>query len=106
MFSMAGVPPLAGFFPKFIIFMAAVHAGLVWLAVLGVLASVVGCYYYLRVIKIMYFDTPAEALDPTAGGSAVRFVTVVTAIVIVLFCLIPSPLLATAQAAAASLFPG
>ena len=106
MFSMAGVPPLAGFVPKFIIFMAAVHAGLVWLAVLGVLASVVGCYYYIRVVKLMYFDAPAEALDPTAGGSAVRFVTAVTALIILLFILIPGPLLATAEAAATSLFPG
>jgi NADH-quinone oxidoreductase subunit N len=106
MFSMAGVPPLAGFVPKFIIFMAAVHAGLIWLAVLGVLASVVGCYYYLRVVKLMYFDTPAEALDPTAGGRAVRVITAITAVVILLFILIPGPLLATAEAAATSLFPG
>jgi len=106
MFSMAGVPPLAGFVPKMIIFMAAIHAGLVWLAVLGILASVVGCYYYIRVVKLMYFDTPAEALDPTAGGSAVRVVTAITAVIILLFILIPGPLLATAEAAAASLFQG
>jgi NADH-quinone oxidoreductase subunit N len=106
MFSMAGVPPLAGFVPKFIIFMAAVHAGLIWLAVLGILASVVGCYYYIRVVKLMYFDAPAEELDPTAGGSAVRVVTALTAIIILLFILIPGPLLATAEAAAASLFQG
>jgi NADH-quinone oxidoreductase subunit N len=106
MFSMAGVPPLAGFVPKFIVFMAAVHAGLIWLAVLGILASVVGCYYYIRVVKLMYFDTPAEALDPTAGGSAVRVVTALTAVIILLFILIPGPLLATAEAAAASLFQG
>ena len=89
-----------------VIFMAAVHAGLIWLAVLGILASVVGCYYYIRVVKLMYFDAPAEALDPTAGGSAVRFVTAVTALIILLFILIPGPLLATAEAAATSLFPG
>jgi NADH-quinone oxidoreductase subunit N len=106
MFSMAGVPPLAGFVPKFIIFMSAIHAGLVWLAVLGVLASVVGCYYYIRVVKMMYFDAPAETLDTSAGGSAVRVVMALTTLVILLFILIPGPLLATAEAAAASLFQG
>ena len=64
LFSMAGVPPLAGFFAKFYVFLAAVKAGLFALAVLGVLASVVGCYYYLMIVKIMYFDDPAPAFDP------------------------------------------
>ena len=63
MFSLAGIPPLAGFFAKFYVFLAAVHAGLYVLAVIGVLASVIGAYYYLRIIKIMYFDEPAEATD-------------------------------------------
>ncbi len=60
LFSMAGVPPLAGFFAKFYVFLAAIKAGLYVLAVIGVLASVVGAYYYLTIIKIMYFDEPAE----------------------------------------------
>ncbi|MGC2121661.1 MAG: NADH-quinone oxidoreductase subunit NuoN, partial [Xanthobacteraceae bacterium] len=61
LFSMAGVPPLAGFFGKFYVFLAAIKAGLYVLAVIGVLASVVGAYYYLAIIKVMYFEEPAEA---------------------------------------------
>jgi NADH-quinone oxidoreductase subunit N len=64
LFSLAGIPPLAGFFAKFYVFLAAIEAGLYWLSVIGVLASVVGAYYYLRVIKIMYFDEPAGGFDP------------------------------------------
>jgi NADH-quinone oxidoreductase subunit N len=67
LFSLAGIPPLAGFFAKFYVFLAAIEAGLYWLAVLGVLASVVGAYYYLRIVKIMYFDEPAGAFDPMPG---------------------------------------
>ncbi|MGI9415461.1 MAG: NADH-quinone oxidoreductase subunit NuoN, partial [Hyphomicrobiales bacterium] len=59
MFSLAGIPPLAGFFAKFYVFLAAIQAGLYALAVIGVLASVVGAYYYVRIVKIMYFDEPA-----------------------------------------------
>jgi NADH-quinone oxidoreductase subunit N len=61
MFSLAGIPPLAGFFSKLYVFRAAVDAGLVLFATLGVLASVVGAYYYLRIIKVIYFDEPSRA---------------------------------------------
>jgi NADH-quinone oxidoreductase subunit N len=63
LFSLAGIPPLAGFFAKFYVFLAAIEANLYALAVIGVLASVVGAYYYLRIIKIMYFDEPAEGFE-------------------------------------------
>ena len=66
MFSLAGVPPLAGFFAKFYVFAAAIKAGLYGLAVIGVLASAVGAYYYLRIVKLMYFDEPAKAFDRPA----------------------------------------
>ena len=69
LFSLAGIPPLAGFFAKFYVFLAAVEAGLYALAVIGVLASVVGAYYYLRIVKIMYFDEPAAAFVPMRGGA-------------------------------------
>jgi NADH-quinone oxidoreductase subunit N len=59
MFSLAGIPPLAGFFAKFYVFIAAVNSGLYALAIIGVLASVVGAYYYVRIVKIIYFDEPA-----------------------------------------------
>ncbi len=64
LFSLAGIPPLGGFFAKFYVFLAAVQAGLYPLAVIGVLASVVGAYYYLRIVKIMYFDEPVEKFVP------------------------------------------
>ncbi len=64
MFSLAGIPPLAGFFAKYFVFLAAIKANLVTLAVIGVVASVVGAYYYLRIVKIMYFDEPAEHFEP------------------------------------------
>ena len=64
LFSLAGIPPLAGFFAKFYVFLAAIQAGLYALAVIGVVASVVGAYYYLRIVKIMYFDEPAGAFEP------------------------------------------
>jgi NADH-quinone oxidoreductase subunit N len=63
MFSLAGVPPLVGFFGKFYVLKAAVDAGLVWLAVAGVVASVIGAFYYLRIVYLMYFGEPAEPLD-------------------------------------------
>jgi len=63
MFSLAGVPPLVGFFGKFYVLMAAVNAGLTWLAIAGVIASVIGAFYYLRIIYLMYFGEPTDALD-------------------------------------------
>ena len=72
MFSLAGIPPLVGFFAKLAVFTAAVHAGLYPLAVVGFVASVIGAYYYLRVIKVMYIDAPGEAYSgratPVEGG--------------------------------------
>ena len=67
MFSLAGIPPLAGFFAKWYVFVAAIEARLYALAVIGVLASVVGAYYYLRIVKVMYFDEPREAFVPASA---------------------------------------
>ena len=67
LFSLAGIPPLAGFFAKYYVFLAAIKAGLYGLAVIGVLASVVGAYYYLLIVKIMYFDEPAKGFKPMPG---------------------------------------
>jgi NADH-quinone oxidoreductase subunit N len=63
MFSLAGVPPLVGFFGKYAVLLAAVDAGLVWLAVAGVIASVIGAFYYLRIVYLMYFGEPREGID-------------------------------------------
>ncbi|MEM7723957.1 MAG: NADH-quinone oxidoreductase subunit NuoN [Pseudomonadota bacterium] len=67
MFSLAGVPPLIGFFAKFAVLLAAVDAGLVWLAVLAVIASVIGAFYYLRIVYLMYFGEDDEGLDGKMG---------------------------------------
>ncbi|HET6389493.1 NADH-quinone oxidoreductase subunit NuoN [Hyphomicrobium sp.] len=67
MFSLAGIPPLAGFWAKWYVFLPAIKAGLYPLSVIGVVTSVVGAYYYLRVVKIMFFDEPAERFSPTEG---------------------------------------
>jgi NADH-quinone oxidoreductase subunit N len=104
MFSLAGIPPLAGFFAKLYIFMAAINSGLVVLAVIGVVTSVIGAYYYVRIVKLMYFDEPAAAFDRHVGGE-IRAVTAIAAIVIMFFFLFPAPIVAGAQAASAALFP-
>jgi NADH-quinone oxidoreductase subunit N len=105
MFSMAGIPPLAGFFGKLYVFLAAVSAGLYVLAVIGVLASVVGAFYYLRIVKIMYFDEPAPAFD-VADGNGTTAVLGISSAFTLLFFLWPGPLVAAATTAAASLFGG
>ncbi len=102
LFSLAGIPPLAGFFAKFYVFLAAINAGLYTLAVIGVLTSVVGAYYYLAIVKTMYFDDPAPAFQrmPASLG----FVLLVGGLFNLLFFAYPAPLLGAATAAAQSLF--
>jgi NADH-quinone oxidoreductase subunit N len=102
LFSMAGVPPLAGFIAKFYVFLAAIKAGLYVLAVIGVLASVVGAYYYLSIVKIMYFDEPAEAFYRMPA--ALKVVLGVCALFNIVFWIYPAPLVGVANAAAQSLF--
>lgn len=102
MFSMAGVPPFAGFVGKLYVFRAAVDQGLWALAVIGVLTSVVGCYYYLRVIKVIYFDAPVDAFDRRAPS--VSFVGVASGAFTLLFFVFPAPVVDAAHAAALVLF--
>jgi NADH-quinone oxidoreductase subunit N len=104
MFSLAGIPPLAGFFGKLYVFVAAIEVGLVWLAVIGVLTSVIGAYYYLRIVKLVYFDSAPEALD-RGMEPELRGVIAVSALVTALFAVVPGPILGTARVAAAALFP-
>jgi NADH-quinone oxidoreductase subunit N len=105
MFSMAGIPPLGGFFAKFYIFMSAINSGLYSLSVIGVVTSVVAAYYYLRIVKIMYFDEPAAAFDTPIGGE-MQGLLAFTAIAILLFAVFLSPIAGAAAAAAGALFPG
>jgi NADH-quinone oxidoreductase subunit N len=67
MFSLAGIPPTAGFYAKLAVLSAAVDAGQIWLAVAAVILSLIGAFYYLRVVKLMYFDDPKEAVAATGG---------------------------------------
>lgn len=101
MFSLAGIPPLAGFFAKALVFLAAVKSGLYVLAVIGVLSSVVGAYYYLRIVKIIYFDEPAERFDPMDGE--VKLVAYAGGAFVVLFVVFVNYVLAVAETAARSL---
>ena len=105
MFSMAGIPPLAGFFGKLYVFLAAIEAQLYGLAIIGVLTSVVGSFYYLRIIRIMYFDDVEDPLDKPVDRD-IGIIVTVTALVMVLFFAYPAPVIANAAAAAASLFAG
>jgi NADH-quinone oxidoreductase subunit N len=102
MFSLAGAPPLAGFFAKFYVFAAAIKAGLYGLSVIGILTSAVGAYYYLRIVKLMYFDEPAKPFDRPAPVA--RIVLAVSALLVLLFVFAPSPITNAAMAAAQSLF--
>lgn len=103
MFSLAGIPPLAGFFAKFAVFSAAVEAGHTWLAVFAVLCSVVGAYYCLRVVKTMYFNPPKNGYDRTRPAG-VQALGVGLTVIVVLFSLLMDPLGRMAEAAAQSLF--
>jgi NADH-quinone oxidoreductase subunit N len=102
LFSLAGIPPLAGFFAKFYVFLAAIQAGLYVLSVIGVLASVVGAYYYLRIIKIMYFDEPAGRFVPMPVE--LRVVLGVSGAFIVLFVFIAGQIGSIADVAAKTFF--
>src|SRR3546814_1140564 len=99
-FSMACIPPLVGFFVKFYIFLAAIEAGLYVLAVVGVLTSVIGAFYYLRIVKLMYFDDPIEAFDRPIGRE-MAIILAGSSLVIVLLTVGMAPLLDGTAAAAA-----
>ncbi|MGH7028831.1 MAG: proton-conducting transporter membrane subunit, partial [Stellaceae bacterium] len=103
LFSLAGIPPTAGFFAKLYIFFAAIDAKLIGLAVIGVVTSVVGAFYYVRIVKVMYFDEPTGAFDVPIAGE-LKGVLFVTAIITLFFFLLPGPLVGSAAAAASSLF--
>ncbi len=101
MFSMAGIPPFSGFWGKYFIFSAAVAQGMWPIAVIGVLTSVIGAYYYVRIIKVMYFDNAEPAFD--ARPASLSFVAAASCIFTTFFFLFPAPLVAAADAAARAL---
>ena len=105
MFSMAGIPPLAGFFGKLYIFLPAIEEGLYGLAVIGVLSSVVAAFYYLRIVQIIYFEDTDQVLDKPLSRDLGLVITV-TGLLITFFFVYPAPVLAAAAAAAKALFAG
>jgi NADH-quinone oxidoreductase subunit N len=102
LFSLAGIPPLAGFFAKYYVFLGAIKSGLYGLAVIGVLTSVVGAYYYLLIVKLMYFDEPAKGFNPMP--IELKAVLGIAGLFNLLYFLYPAPLINAASAAARSLF--
>ncbi|MEQ8344780.1 MAG: NADH-quinone oxidoreductase subunit NuoN [Sneathiellaceae bacterium] len=103
LFSLAGVPPLAGFFAKFYVFMAGINAGLYTLAVIGILSSVVAAFYYLRIIKIMYVDAPAGEPLERPMRPELAIVSLIAGVLVLFYVVLPGPLVVEAQSAAHSL---
>jgi NADH-quinone oxidoreductase subunit N len=103
MFSMAGIPPLGGFFGKLYIFMPVIDAGLVIPAIIGVVSSVVSAYYYLRIIKVAYFDQPSENFDRPLGKD-MAIVMGVSAVALSVFLVFMNPVVHAAASAAATMF--
>ena len=100
MFSLAGVPPLFGFYAKLLVLQAAVHAGMLWLAIVGAVFAIIGLYYYLRVVKVMYFDAPAEGRElRMQPDPALRLLLSVNALVLLALGLYWGPLLGWCQRA-------
>jgi NADH-quinone oxidoreductase subunit N len=102
MFSLAGIPPLAGFFAKYFVFVAAIEAELYALAVIGVLSSVVGAYYYLRIIKIMWFDEAVAPFVPVSGE--LRLIYGLSGLFTLGYLVVGGPIGAAAEAAATTFF--
>ncbi len=102
LFSMAGIPPFAGFIGKYFVFVAAVNTGLWTLAVIGMVASAISAFYYIRIIKVMYFDAPEAAFD--LRPSSLSVVAGAGALFTTAFFIFPAPVVAAAAAAAKVLF--
>jgi len=100
MFSLAGIPPLFGFWAKFLVFDAAVGAGLTALAAIGIASSVIGAFYYLKIIKTIYFDAPAEGFSEERSALDYSLMTVCAAVIVLGYLL--NPVLGSASAAAAA----
>ena len=104
MFSLAGIPPLFGFYPKLLVFQAAIASGMVAVAVAGILGTVVGAYYYLKVVKIMFFDAPATAFAKPNAPVETALIATAAAIVSPIGYALIGPIGSLADKAASSLF--
>jgi len=92
MFSLAGLPPTVGFYAKLLVLQSAVKAGFVWLAVLGVMAALIGAFYYLRIVKVMYFDEPADRSPIEARGDT-RVLLSANGLALLVLGILPQPLM-------------
>jgi NADH-quinone oxidoreductase subunit N len=92
MFSLAGIPPTIGFYAKFLVFEAAINEGFVWLAVVGVMASLYGAFYYLRIVKLMYFDDPVETAPVIARGD-MRVILSLNGLAVLVLGILPQQLI-------------
>ncbi|HUK05913.1 MAG TPA: proton-conducting transporter membrane subunit, partial [Burkholderiales bacterium] len=104
MFSLAGVPPTVGFYAKLSVLSAAVNADQVWLAVVAVVFSLIGAFYYLRVVKLMYFDEPVDA-SPAPGHPEMRLLLSLNGLALLVLGILPEPLMSLCFVAIKSLFP-
>jgi NADH-quinone oxidoreductase subunit N len=100
MVSLAGVPPMFGFFAKLLVLQAAIHAGMMWLAIVGAVFAIIGLYYYLRVIKVMYFDQPQEGSELRAqSDGSLRVVLSLNAVGLLVLGLYWGPLIGWCRSA-------
>ena len=92
LFSLAGIPPMAGFFAKFYVFMAVIEQSMFFLAIVGLLASVVAAFYYLRIIKVIYFDNEVEKYD-TNHSVGLKLSLILTTLLILIYFIYPNSLI-------------
>tara|TARA_Y100001958_G_C20883594_1_gene312794 strand:+ start:42 stop:473 length:432 start_codon:yes stop_codon:yes gene_type:complete len=92
LFSLAGIPPLAGFFAKFYVFMAVIEQSMFFLAIIGLLSTVVAAFYYLRIIKVIYFDNEVEKYD-TNHSIGLKLSLILTTVIILIYFIYPNSLI-------------
>ena len=99
MFSLAGIPPFLGFWAKLAVLRAAIDGGMLWLAIVGIVSAVVGCFYYLRVVKAMYFDDAPEGLPAPRQDRVLRITLGVNALGLLALGVAWNPIMAWCQQA-------
>ena len=99
MFSLAGIPPFLGFWAKLAVLRAAIEGGMLWLAIVGIVCAVIGCFYYLRVVKVMYFDEPPQGVPEPRQDKPLRWMLGVNSLALVALGLSWNPIMAWCQKA-------
>jgi NADH-quinone oxidoreductase subunit N len=99
MMSLAGIPPFLGFWAKLAVLRAAIHGDMLWLAIVGIVFAVIGCFYYLRVCKVMYFDAPDGDVPALREDRPLRIAFSVNALLLLVLGLFWNPIMAWCQAA-------